>query len=183
MSIRCHTRSRQRWLISVSLSLMDALSAVVELVKALAWPISVFAIILLLRKAIQGLIASIHEGRVKYKDLEFTFKRDLAQAQQSIKMLPEQRVPALTAPAEPDITELMELAQLSPRVAVIEASRTRLEAAATEFAQKHAPPDAPKQRRPFLMFLDMLMRDDAIPPSVLTAIRNCRHQEPHCAHA
>ncbi len=152
---------------------MDALSAVVELVKALAWPVSVFAIILLLRKAIQGLIASIHEGRVKYKDLEFTFKRDLEQVQQSIKMLPQHPVPALRAPAEPDITELMELAQMSPRAAVIEAW-TRLEATATEFAQKHAPPDAPKQRRSSVMFLDVLRRDDAIPTAVVTAIQKLR---------
>src|SRR5438874_9841131 len=108
---------------------MDALSAIVELVKALAWPVSVFAIIFLLRKAIQGLIASIREGRVKYKDLEFTFKRDLQQARQSIEMLPQQPVPALRAPTEPEISDLMALAQVSPRAAVIEAW-TRLEAAA-----------------------------------------------------
>jgi len=148
---------------------MDALSAVVELVKALAWPVSVFAIILLLRKAIQGLIASIHEGRVKYKDLEFTFKRDLQQVRRS---LPQQPVPALPALEEPNITELMGLAQMSPRAAVIEAW-TRLEAAAAEFAQRHAPPDVPKQRRP-LMFLDVLRQHDAIPPAVKTAFQKLR---------
>src|SRR2546421_12403919 len=107
---------------------MDALSAIVELVKALAWPVSIFAIILLLRRAIQGLIGSIHEGRVKYKDLEFIFKRDLEQARQSIKVLEPQALPALRAPQETEITKLMSLAQFSPRAAVIEAW-TRLEAA------------------------------------------------------
>ena len=99
--------------------------------------------------------------------------RDLEQVQQSIKMLPQHPVPALRAPAEPDITELMELAQMSPRAAVIEAW-TRLEATATEFAQKHAPPDAPKQRRSSVMFLDVLRRDDAIPTAVVTAIQKLR---------
>ena len=59
---------------------MDALTAIVELVKAIAWPASAFAIIFLLRRAILRLIDSIREGRVKYKDVEFTFKRDLEQA-------------------------------------------------------------------------------------------------------
>ena len=152
---------------------MDALSAIVELVKALAWPVSVFAIIFLLREAIQGLIASIREGRVKYKDLEFTFKRDLQQARQSIEMLPQQSVPALRAPAEPEINELMALAQMAPRAAVIEAW-TRLEAAAAEFAQRHAPLDVAKQRRSSVMFLDVLRRHDAIPAAVLTGIQKLR---------
>ena len=56
------------------------MTAIVELVKALAWPASAFAIIFLLRRAILRLIDSIREGRVKYKDVEFTFKRDLEQA-------------------------------------------------------------------------------------------------------
>lgn len=152
---------------------MDALSAIVELVKALAWPVSVFAMIFLLRKPIQGLIGSIREGRVKYKDLEFTFKRDLEEARQSIELLPQQPVSALRAPAEPEISDLMALAQVSPRAAVIEAW-TRLEAAATEFAQKHAPPDIAKHRRPSVIFLEVLRRNDAIPAAVMTAIQKLR---------
>src|SRR5438876_2113628 len=152
---------------------MDALSAIVELVKALAWPVSVFAIIFLLRKAIQGLIDSIREGRVKYKDLEVTFKRDLQQARQSIETLPQKPVPALPAPAESKISDLMSLAEMSPRAAVVEAW-TRLEAAAAEFAQKQSPSDLAKQRRSSAMFLEVLRRHDAIPTAVLTAFQKLR---------
>jgi hypothetical protein len=151
---------------------MDALSAMVELVKALAWPVSVFAIIFLLRRAIQDLIGSIREGRVKYKDLEFTFKRDLQQARQSIEMLPQQPVPALRAPTEPEISDLMALAQVAPRAAVTKPC-TPLEAAAAEFAQKHLSPDLAKQRRP-LMILDVLRRHEAIPTAVITAVQKLR---------
>jgi hypothetical protein len=161
---------------------MDALSAIVELVKALAWPVSVFGIIFLLRRAIQGLIGSIHEGRVKYKDLEFTFKRDLEQARQSIEMLPQQPVPALRAPTKPEITDLMSLAQVSPRAAVIEAW-TRLEAAGAEFVQKHAPPDLPKQLRPSVMFGEVLRRQDLIPTAVMKAIQKLRDIRNRTVHS
>ena len=160
---------------------MDALSAIVELVKALAWPVSVFAIVFLLRKAIQGLIGSIREGRVKYKDLEFTFKRDLQQARESIETLPQQPVPALTDAPEPGVSDLMELAQLSPRAAVTEAW-TRLEAAAAEFAQKHSPAETTKHRRPSVRFFDVLRRHDAVPPAVLTAIQKLRDIRNRTAH-
>ncbi len=152
---------------------MDTLFAIVELVKALAWPVSIFAIILLLRKAIQGLIGSMHEGRVKYKDLEFTFKRDLEQARQSIKTLEAPAMPALRAPQEPEITNLMSLAQFAPRAAVIEAW-TRLEAAGAEFVQKHAPPDLPKQLKPSVMFGEVLRRQNLIPTEVMKAIQKLR---------
>jgi len=168
---------------------MDALSATVELVKALAWPVSVFAIVFLLRHAIQRLIGSIHEGRVKYKDLEFTFKRDLEQARQSIEMSPKQAVPALRGllpfddhHATPEINDLLSLAQVSPRAAVTEAW-TRLEAAGAEFVQKHAPPDLPKQLRPSVMFGEVLRRQNLIPTSVMKAIQKLRDIRNRTVHS
>lgn len=160
---------------------MDALSAIVELVRALAWPVSVFAIVFLLRKAIQGLIGSIREGRVKYKDLEFTFKRDLQQARESIETLPHQPVPALTEATEPAISDLMALAQLSPRAAVTEAW-TRLEAVAAEFAQKQSPTETTKHRRPSVRFFDVLRHHVAVPAAVLTAIQKLRDIRNRTAH-
>src|SRR5437762_1398821 len=109
---------------------MDALTAFVDLVKALAWPATLFAIVWLLRKVIKALISSIHEGKIKYGDLELIVKRDLEQARQSIKTirtLPEGQPEglALRAPQErlkePEISDLVSLAQIAPRAAVIEA--------------------------------------------------------------
>ena len=151
---------------------MDTVTAIVELVKALAWPASAFAIIFLLRRAILRLIDSIREGRVKYKDVEFTFKRDLEQARESIKKIETITPPALPAPQEPEIDDLMALAQLSPRAAVVEAW-IRLEAAGAEFARKHAPAEASRQRKPS-MFLDVLRRHESIPTAVMTAIQKLR---------
>jgi hypothetical protein len=157
----------------ISLGLMDPLSAVVELVKALAWPVSVFAIILLLRRPIQGLISSIREGSVKYKDLEFSFKRDLEEARQSIKLPEGQAARALPAPQEPEITDLMALAETAPRAAVIEAW-ARLEVASAEWVQKHAPPDVRTQLKPHAMFRELLRQQGLLPPGAMKALQKLR---------
>jgi hypothetical protein len=165
---------------------MDALTAFVDLVKALAWPATLFAIVWLLRKVIKALISSIHEGKIKYGDLELIVKRDLEQARQSIKTIQAQPEGlALRAPQESskelEISDLVSLAQIAPRAAVIEAW-TRLEAAGAEFVQKHGPSDLPGQRSP-VTFGEVLRRHDLIPSEVKNAIQKLRDIRNRTVHS
>jgi hypothetical protein len=155
---------------------MDALTAIVDLVKALAWPATLFAIAWLLRKVIRALISSIHEGKIKYGDLELIVKRDLEQARQSIKTIQTQFhgvLPPQERLKEPEISELVSLAEIAPRSAVSEAW-TQLEAAGAEFVQKRGPSDLSGQRSP-VTFGEVLRRhDDLIPSEVKNAIQKLR---------
>jgi hypothetical protein len=161
---------------------MDALTAFVDLVKALAWPATLFAIVWPLRKVIKALISSIHE--VKYGDLELIVKRDLDQAQQSIETIQTQ-AEGLVLHAlrfkKPEISELVSLAEIAPRAAVIEAW-AQLEAAGAEFVQKHGPSDLSGQRSP-VTFGEVLRRPDLIPSEVKNAIQKLRNIRNRTIHS
>lgn len=161
---------------------MDPLSAFVELVKALAWPTTLFAIVLLLRKALEALIASIREGRIKYGDLEVIVKRDLQEARESIQTLHIETAPALPAPEQSASSDLMSLAQIAPRAAIMEAW-ARLEMAGAELARKRASADLPRQLRPSVMFGEVLRRQNLIPTEVMKAIMKLRDIRNRTAHS
>jgi hypothetical protein len=111
---------------------MDWLTFIVETVKAIAWPSVVLFAFVVLRKNIAGLIPFLQ--RLKYKDLELEFDRQLKEAEAEVAdELPPSSAPALL----PGVSDtIIELARVSPRAAVTEAWR-EVEAAAVEAARRN----------------------------------------------
>ena len=108
---------------------MDTLTFIAELVKALAWPLTVMIILLLLRRQIAALIPALQ--RFRYRDLEFEFNREV----QELAVRAREQIPAQPIEAR-GLANLQELAQLSPRAVVLE-SWLQLEKAAMQAARRH----------------------------------------------
>jgi hypothetical protein len=129
---------------------MDSLTFVVEMTKALAWPLTAIGAVVLLRAALLELIPTLR--KLKYRDLELEFGRQLDQvaAMAEEAQLPVQAVPpALPAPQPTRVpSDLQAVAEIAPRAAVLEAYR-RVEQAADQALRRSGtePPRSPRARR------------------------------------
>jgi hypothetical protein len=98
---------------------MDWLTFLSRLVESLAWPLSVFLIVLYVRKPLRSLIPLLQ--RLKYRGLELEFGQRVEEIKRELaRELPNQTKP--TFPTEESQT-LARLAEVSPRSAVLEAWR------------------------------------------------------------
>ena len=112
---------------------MDMLTFVAELVKALAWPVTVLVIFLAIRRPLLDLIPLLR--RLRYKGIELDFDRQI----QELAVELRQELPAgfgVEGTGEPFIEHMVELSQLSPR-AVVPESWLRLEYAAMQASKRH----------------------------------------------
>jgi len=93
---------------------------IVELIKALAWPLTVFFLVLILRNQITGVFSRL--SHLKYKDLEakFEFEKDLDKAEEKSSSLPVLTEEQLGYKDE-NYERLLEIAKFSPRAAILEA--------------------------------------------------------------
>jgi hypothetical protein len=95
---------------------MDWLTFLAEVIKALAWPVTVVILLLLLRKPISDLIPLLQH--LKYKDLELDFGKKVQELIADMKKeLPGNgKLPDTTLKQR-----LSQLSQSSPRAAILEA--------------------------------------------------------------
>ena len=105
---------------------MDFLEFITAMTTALAWPVLVLVLVLVLRKPLSELIPLLE--RLKYKDLELDFTRRVREVASDAEAI---LAPAVPRPVDEDLEEL---AAIYPRGAVIE-SWLRLEKAAAEAAR------------------------------------------------
>ena len=120
---------------------MDILTFVVELTRALAWPIAVLTLVLILRKPIRELIPLLR--RMKYKEIELEFAKEIAElkaetvAPQPALIPPPDENSVVALPQAERATgrrnELLRMVTFSTRVAIMEAWLD-LEAAAIDVA-------------------------------------------------
>lgn len=123
---------------------MDALTFIAEVVKALAWPASVVALVFMMRKPVGELIPLLR--KLKYKEIEMEFSREIAELKAEALPAPQQPAhPAASSTGErlaaaglpgrlsTKREELIRMTDFSTRVAVMEAW-LEVEAAAIEVA-------------------------------------------------
>ncbi len=115
---------------------MDTLSFIAALVQALAWPVTVVLVLLILRQPLAQLIPLLQ--RLRYRDLELDFGRQVQQLAVEI----QRELPG-ESPARNGQRHLMahfaRLAPVSPRAVVLEAWLA-LEEAAVEAGKRHQLP-------------------------------------------
>ncbi len=90
----------------------------VEIVKALAWPIAVIWIGYIFRSEVRQLLGRV--SSFKYKDVEASFEKSLVQAEQSARNIEKPQLDE----SESEINkkeQLLRIAEVSPRAAVVEA--------------------------------------------------------------
>ena len=105
---------------------MDALTFIVEITKALAWPLAAVVVALMFRQQLRALLARIRKGKVGFTEFEFE-----QEVKELVDQTPQQPLssPSIDRPT-------IALATNSPRVAVVEAW-LNLESAAFKLARKH----------------------------------------------
>ncbi|MFA6003334.1 MAG: hypothetical protein WC881_04630 [Elusimicrobiota bacterium] len=156
---------------------MDGTTFSVDMIKALAWPLTTIVLAFLLREPLKALIPLI--TRLKYKDFELEFDRKVEELRnKAADELPikttEYVAPALPAP-------MAKLVIASPRAAIIEAWRL-VELAVVKRARRliHGRGDEPTKVS-FHEALRELENDAKIGPSVqfLAPLRRLRNQAAH----
>ncbi len=112
--------------------MMDPLTFIIELIKILAWPVTVLIIFLLLRRQIEQLFPSLQ--RFSYGGLELDFSRQVQELSQRARVA----LPAPETNSSLDATRLrlIDLAPISPRAAVLE-GWLQVERVAVEAAKRH----------------------------------------------
>src|SRR3990172_6678349 len=107
---------------------MDWLTFIVQLVSALAWPVSLMVAIWLFRKPFIELIPALR--RLRFKEFEVEFSRELLEAERrAIVIRPSPVQGPVNRKAVPE--RLQQVAVVAPTAAIIEAWRD-LEAAAAD---------------------------------------------------
>ncbi len=98
---------------------MDTLTFITKLVEALAWPVATLALVLLLRKQIVDLLPYVK--KLKAGPVEAEFEREVKELKATAEAQPQ-----LLPPPEgltPERQMLLQLVQVNPRSAVLEAWR------------------------------------------------------------
>lgn len=156
---------------------MDGLAFIAELIKALAWPVTVFSLVVLLRRPLTQLIPLLQ--RLKYRNLELEFGERV----EEIKAEAQAQLPA-APPFGASIfpTELSKLAEHSPRSVVLE-SWSRVESAARQAAERAALQLSPRERRSPLRLVQALRLAELIEPDTAHIMHDLRTLRNEAAHA
>jgi len=112
---------------------MGWLTFFTEIIKALAWPVAVVVILLLIRKPLTRLIPLLR--KLKWKEWELEFDEKVVELKSAAQALPH---PAKSAPELPS-SDLTQLAEQSPRAAILE-GWIKVERAAANAISKRLPP-------------------------------------------
>ena len=144
--------------------------------KALAWPLTVLGIFLVLRRPLLGLVPLL--GRLKFKDFELDFGRRLAEVSAEAARLPSARADTGAVVAD---DALLRLALVAPRAAILEAW-LRLEAAALRAARRKGTSEPVTQLRAPIRLIEALEEQgviDARQAAVFHELRSLRNSAAH----
>ncbi len=156
---------------------MDTRTFIVELTRALAWPLTVLIAVLAFRKSLVRLLPQLKN--VKYDKLEFQFAKEVAavemQAHASLPPVPEK------SNFEPVREKLTKLAMISPEAAVIDAWRY-LETELLELATRRKLEIAPAVRTMPRVLGALLYKEGVLSEAqheLLVRLRELRNEASH----
>ena len=149
---------------------MDWKTFIVEMTKALAWPLAITVAVLLLRDNVKRLLTNMR--KFKYGETEITFEEVVSEAKS------EAIEAGLDAAAIPGDGELLQLADKHPRLAIIEAWG-RLEAKLARFISST---DPRVLRRTLLTVPRRLYEEGKIPRHQYQLLRKLRELRNRAAH-
>lgn len=96
---------------------------IIEIIKTLAWPVTVLLLGFLFRRELRNILSRL--SHLKYKDLEAQFNRELGQVEEEAKKIETISQPGqLPSPEEEsEYDRITRLVSISPRAAITEAWR------------------------------------------------------------
>jgi len=156
---------------------MDTRTFIVEIIKALAYPVAIIVVVLAFRKSVLRLLPYL--TTFKYDKFEVQFAKEVAavekQAQAALPPVPQK------SQYEAIREQLMNLAMSSPEAAIIEAWRY-LETQFIEAATHHELDIAPAVRTMPMVIAALLYKDDAITEAQHALVRRLRDLRNEVSH-
>lgn len=161
---------------------MDAFQFLAAVIGVIAWPATVIFLVFILRKPVGQVLLTL--TKLKYKDLELDFGRELKQIEEQAKaidVLPTPQVKVVGGPKEADelLMEAERLAEEFPEPAVSvawSAVEDHLARAAEQFT------GGASRRKPPSYFINVLVQNEALDKGtvdVLRRLQNLRNQAVH----
>jgi hypothetical protein len=153
---------------------MGVLEFISSILSALAWPIAVILIVVILRRPLRHLLLRLET--LKGPGVEATFERQVEAAKEEVASAvagsPQVEKREESRQESLEVADLLQLADVSPRSAILE-TWLRVETALSEAA---ANLDLPaNMRRGTLLFIETLERQGIISPEVGRALRRLRN--------
>jgi hypothetical protein len=153
---------------------MGILEFISSILSALAWPIAVIFIVIILRRPLRHLLLRLET--LRGPGVEATFERQIEEAKDEVASAvagsPQVQRSEESRQERLEVDDLLQLADVSPRAAILEAW-LRVESALAEAAAKLDLP--PNMRRGTLLFIETLERQGVMSPEVGRAIRRLRN--------
>jgi hypothetical protein len=159
---------------------MDWLTFISKLIGHIAWPVATFAIVLLLREQIKALLAVVSKVKVSSVEVEFDRKLELVK-EEALAVLPQLASSADRSTSIID-TQLLKLAEVSPRAAVMDGWR-HVEAAALRAAKALLPEGTFTNKTFTFRAIRIIEKSGAIPESIVDLMRSLRSLRNDAAHA
>jgi hypothetical protein len=158
---------------------MDWLTFTSKLIGNIAWPAAAFGAIVLLREPIKAMIALVSKVKVSAVELEFDRKLEIAK-EEALSELP-QTVPAPDHLPSIIDTEILKLAEVSPRAAVMEAWR-HVEAAALRAAKSLVPDGIFTNQTMTFRAIKIIEKSGVLPDTIVDLMRRLRTLRNDAAH-
>jgi uncharacterized protein YutE (UPF0331/DUF86 family) len=115
---------------------MDTLTFIAEIIKAVIWPLTIIGILVILRKPILNYFPAIE--KLKYGDWELDFAKQVHKLAKEAKESLDSALSKFDDATQDDYKKLLDIAQVSPRAALLEAWMT-LESVAFQVMKQKDP--------------------------------------------
>jgi hypothetical protein len=161
---------------------MSVLEFISSILSALAWPVAIVIIVIVLRRPLRHLLSRLET--LRGPGVEATFQRQLEEAREeavaAAASLPVGQRRDANQQERLEYSDLLQLADLSPRAAILDAW-LRLEFALTEAAKRA---DVPlTERRGILGLIEELEKRGIIAPELRSPLRRLRNLRNVAVHA
>lgn len=158
---------------------MDILTFIAKLADSLAWPLVVVITLILLRRPLSELLPQVK--KLRYKELEAEFGREVAQIDEKVSSELPEKVQAAPLPESAE-SKLLNLAGIAPNAAVLEAWKSIEESARSLIAQRGHQLDA-DSATPYFLIERVLSRGGILEPAKIKIFRDLRLLRNKVAHA
>tara|TARA_R110002167_G_scaffold269962_2_gene476488 strand:+ start:535 stop:1134 length:600 start_codon:yes stop_codon:yes gene_type:complete len=161
---------------------MDWKSFFASIVDSLAWPVVVLIVVILLKDKLSELLPRLK--RFKHRDTEFEFAEKVSELVRESEAQGEVEPNLEGEEIAPDLQfdSLIQLAEISPRAAVVEAYRI-LEVASQNAVQEAYPNIDPKELRHPLRAKKLLVKSDILSEYQYDQLRDLRNLRNTAAHS